>query len=102
MKKILAISIVTIGLIIGLVLMPKEEKKEKEINPFEVLGTLAYTVDGEKTTEKYETLMANNEVNKITCDNGTEAVWNNTNKTLKINNILVYYLFLLFLFFLSL
>ena len=91
MKKKIGILIITTILIISPTLIKKEEKKDvkEETNPFEVLGSLAYTLDGEKTNESYETLITNNEVNKITCEKGTIAEWNNISKSLKLKNLKV-------------
>lgn len=85
MKKTILIIIVATLIIIGKTTIKKEEAKEK--NLIESLGGLAYTLDGEKTDESYESLITNNEVNIITCEKGTIAVWDNTNKRIKLNNI---------------
>ena len=55
----------------------------------EDINLLAYTLDGKSTDKSYEWLKQNKYVNKITCENGTIASWDNSKSRINLDNVQV-------------
>ncbi len=57
------------------------------LSPETDVAIIGYTVNGKATSDKFEDLLKTNLVNKITCDKGTTAVWDNETSSIKLSNI---------------
>ena len=94
-KKIIILIIISLITITAYSMNKKETNlisKTNEIsNPFEILGenSLALTLNGEATNLTYSELMNTKLVNKVTCEKGTVATFNNTDNSITLTNIQV-------------
>ena len=94
MKKklfiVLGVLVVSTSLLLSFV-FKKDNKvitKEEIIKTSELPnGIMAYTLNGEKTSLSYNELLNNNTVNKITCKNGTIAIYNEEDNSVSLSNI---------------
>ena len=57
------------------------------ISPASDINLVAYTLNGEATNKTYADLLKTNVVKNVTCKNGTTAVWDNTDFSIKLKNI---------------
>ena len=57
------------------------------ISPASDINLVAYTLNGEATNKTYAELLKTNVVKNVTCKNGTTAVWDNTDFSIKLKNI---------------
>ena len=55
--------------------------------PTSDINIVAYTLNGQTTTKKYEDLLKYNLVNKITCENGSIASWDNETASIKLTSV---------------
>ena len=55
--------------------------------PTSDINIVAYTLNGQTTTKKYEELLKYNLVNKITCENGSIAEWDNETASIKLTSV---------------
>ncbi len=57
------------------------------ISPASDINLVAYTLNGQATDKTYAELLKTNVVKNVTCKNGTTATWDNTDFSIKLNNI---------------
>ena len=57
------------------------------ISPASDINLVAYTLNGQATDKTYADLLKTNVVSSVTCKNGTTATWDNTDFSIKLNNI---------------
>ncbi len=55
--------------------------------PTSDINMVAYTLNGQITTKRYDELLAYNLVNKITCENGSVATWNNAASSITLSSV---------------
>ena len=57
------------------------------ISPASDINLVSYTLNGQTTNKTYADLLKTNVVKNVTCKNGTTATWDNTDFSIKLNNI---------------
>ena len=57
------------------------------ISPSSDINLVSYTLNGQTTNKTYADLLKTNVVKNVTCKNGTTATWDNTDFSIKLNNI---------------
>ena len=57
------------------------------ISPASDINLVSYTLNGQATDKTYAELLKTNVVKNVTCKNGTTATWDNTDFSIKLNNI---------------
>ena len=57
------------------------------LNPSSDINLLSYTLNGNSTTLTYNNLLSKYVVDKVTCKNGTTALWNYEENSMKLSNI---------------